>query len=170
MQCKKVLKLFPERFPQSTAPGAPAYERRDSYVAVHGGPPIAGLVPELEFGGDDGPVRVYRDDSLPAGWDAEGRVVTPVYALGGEGGLAIPTGRVFLRFADGVDFAAKAPELEAAGFRPVGAPGRATNAGWAAPSSSQPADGLNAIDRLADLPDLAHAEPQLLRPAARKGK
>ena len=169
---------FPDSFKQSTDPNAPDYRRLEGYFALHGGEPLAGRPVEVRLDGDDGPIWVYRGDAPTA--DEVGmrevderelgeREVTPVYSLGGPGGMAVPTGRVFLRLNAGKEFSECAKMLRGAGFEAAECSASAAHAGWAVAESHSIADALRSIDRLATIPDLERAEPQMLRPAVRKG-
>lgn len=133
--------------------GGTEYVLRPGLYALHGGGP-GGAAPLLELE-EDG-VRVFEGEA-PAGDPSAG----PVYALGG-GSLAVPTGRVLVRFAEGVDAAARAAELEGAGFAVAQVLSYAPHAAWVAPATRQVADALRGIAALRAVPGVEHVEPQWL--------
>ncbi len=92
----------------------------------------------------------------------------PVYRAGGTGAPATPTGRVFVRFAEGIDAHAHAGALETAGFRLEAVPGYAPHAAWVRPLSGQLADALTGLARLREVPGVQDAEPQFETEAARR--
>ncbi|HEX7241153.1 MAG TPA: hypothetical protein VF263_12845 [Longimicrobiaceae bacterium] len=133
----------------SHPPGGAEYALRPELVALHGG---------------EGGVRV-----VPRGAEeAAGAAAGPVYALPG-GTLAVPTGRVLLRFREGVDAAARAEEVRGAGFRLEGALPHAPHAAWVAPESGGIADALRGIGRLLRLAEVEGADPELLSERAFRG-
>jgi hypothetical protein len=131
---------------EPAGPGGAAYELRPDLHARHG----AGA----EGGGevaDFGTVRVYS--GAVEGGD-------PVYALSG-GSLAVPTGRVFVRFADGGSPRAAERQIADAGFRIEQVPAYAPNAAWVAPAGDIAA-ALRGVDALRAVPGVEHAEPEML--------
>lgn len=115
----------------------------------------------------DGAIAVFRGeanaDAVRAG------KVGPVYQLGSGGTVAVPTGRVFLRFRAGVEAATRRPEIEAAGYRLEEVPSYASHAAWLLPKKGDIAGALAGIDELKKLPDVEAVEPEMLRQSARRG-
>jgi len=94
--------------------------------------------------------------------------VGPVYSAGPDGPLAIPTGRVFVRFADGVRAEDRRAAFEATGFKIDKLLPYAPNAAWLRPSRGGIAAALPRATDLGKLPDVVHVEPQLLLQRALK--
>jgi hypothetical protein len=92
----------------------------------------------------------------------------PVYRPGGTGAAAIPTGRVFVRFAEGTDARARADALAAAGFTLEAVPAYARHAAWVRPASGRLADALTGFESLRALPGVENVEPQFETEAARR--
>jgi hypothetical protein len=88
--------------------------------------------------------------------------VSPVYALQPGDGLAVPTGQVFIRFAEGDRVEAHRAELEQAGYEIVEILDYAPQAAWLRPQSGQIAAGLNNLERLTAIANVERVEPQLL--------
>jgi len=94
----------------------------------------------------------------------------PVYSAGPDGPLAVPTGRVFIRLADGVRPADRRAALAAAGFEIERTVPYAPGAAWLRPASGGLAHALSALDALAAVPDMVHVEPQMLMERASRGR
>jgi hypothetical protein len=154
---------YPQKVPSSSAPEAPAFVRLPGMRAVHGerAEPGDDLVCEVDEG-----IRVYR--GAPGSGTAPATVVTPVYGLGGQGPPAVPTGRVLVRFADGIRIEDRRDQLEAAGYTLQEPLSYAPQAGWVQAASGGAAAALRGLSKLATLPDVAHVEPQMLMPASRR--
>jgi hypothetical protein len=72
-----------------------------------------------------------------------------------------PTGRVFVRFAEGTDAAAQAKTLARAGFELESVPSYAPHAAWVRPTTGT-------FEDLLLLPGVEHAERQVIAEAARR--
>jgi hypothetical protein len=107
------------------------------------------------------------EGAAPAGAAAAGKVL-PVYRAEPSGAFAIPTGRVWIRFADGVEATQQREELAKVGFSIEEAPAWAPQGAWVRASSGKIADTLAAAARLNRLPKVKQVEPQILTAIARK--
>jgi hypothetical protein len=110
------LRGFPERLRAGTQRGDSFYARVPGYYAAHDareGADAAGAVMTLKEEG----ISVYRGE--PGGGVGDATTVTPVYELQPSGPLAVPTGQIFLRFAEGVAADSQRREIESAGYRIV---------------------------------------------------
>jgi hypothetical protein len=121
---------------------------------------------------DDGLAAVSQPDGrfsvVPA--EGAGPGAGPVYRAAGAGGaIAVPTGRVFVRFGAGTRAQDRAGELEAAGFDVEDVPGFAPHAAWVRPRSGRVEDALEALDAVRGVPGVEHAEPQLVAERASRG-
>ena len=154
---------YPQKVPSSSAPEAPGFVLLPGMHAVHGGghDPEGDLVCAVDEG-----IRVYR--GAPGPGKGPATAVTPVYGLGGQGPPAVPTGRVLVRFADGLRIEDRRDQLEAAGYALQEPLAYAPQAGWVQAASGGAAAALRGLSRLAALPDVAHVEPQMLMPATRR--
>ena len=118
---------------------------------------------------DAGPITVINDDAQTAIAIYEGvpqspAESTPVYASGGDGPLAVPTGRVFVRLAPGLSPSTRRAGFKAAGFSIEQLLAYAPNAAWVRPISGGVAHSLSApaLRALRAVPGVEHVEPQLL--------
>lgn len=157
--------------PSAVSPESPQDQpvSRDSAEA-------AGAQLAFSLTGDDGvSIDVYRGP--PA---AAGRAVRPVYverrSQRVERGSQrderhsqrpiVPTGRVLVRFVEGVDAAARSAQLQVAGYRIVAVLGYAPHCVWVEAADGDPATALREIAALERLGDVVNVEPQWLAPRA----
>lgn len=84
------------------------------------------------------------------------------------GSPQVPSGKVFVRFAEGVRAQDRAKALAATGCRVESVPAYAPQAAWLAPAGDNPAQALSAIEKLEALPDMVNVEPQWLMARALK--
>jgi hypothetical protein len=91
----------------------------------------------------------------------------PVYRKAG-GGLAVPTGRALVRFADGDRADRHREEIAAAGFDLEQPLSYAPQAAWVRASSGEITDTLSGLSQLEQLPAVENVEPQLLSEAVRR--
>lgn len=85
-----------------------------------------------------------------------------VYTTQPGGSHATPTGRIFIRFADGLDVADRAAEIEAAGYKIAETLAYATNAAWLTERSGSIGRALAGIKKLESIRDVENVEPQML--------
>ena len=142
-----------------------------------------------------GPARYVRDagliavavtdaESAPAGalWvterprlavvrveDAGGRATGPVYRAASGGTLAVPTGRVFVRFGEDCSPDEQNAIAQGAGYRTESTPSWAPHSAWLVAAVGGAREALAALPGLLARRGVRHAEPELLRPAARRG-
>src|SRR5262245_9968887 len=154
---------FPRTIKASTQHGASQYKLAEGYFAVHGLPAAAGAA--LPFSPEK--IALYPIDQL-AHVDAPSSQLTPAYALGKGGALAVPTGKVFVRLAEDQKFAERAKAFRDAGYEIDQTLSYASNAGWLRPTSSSIGASLAAVGALAAIPGVENVEPQMLTKAARK--
>lgn len=86
----------------------------------------------------------------------------PVYRVGARGPLAVPTGKVFVRFAEGQSVDGHRQEIEDAGFRIIEALSYAPQAGWLEASSGEITDAISRFADLNRISGIETVEPQML--------
>ena len=94
--------------------------------------------------------------------------VLPVYRAQPSGTFAIPTGRLWVRFAEGIDATQKRELVEKVGCSLEELPPWTASGAWVRASSGKVADALAAAAVLQGLPGVEHVEPQMLLPSVRK--
>jgi len=157
---------YPATLKQSTLKPEILYHRSREHFAVRGAPETSARdVPVLTVTGDDGvTLTVYRGGpSIWRAWSGDPASIVPVYALSGTV-MVVPTGRIFVRFRDGVVASTRATDLERAGYRLAQMLPYAPNAAWVEADDQQIASALGNISRLERLGDVVNVEPQLLAP------
>ncbi|HEV8717343.1 MAG TPA: hypothetical protein VGX03_31545 [Candidatus Binatia bacterium] len=167
---KRSLSDFPKRLKRSTQTPDRVYLRATDFYAVRGTPVQAERdVPVLTVNADNGEsIRVYRGVPKQTRAVSGSPSVTPVYSLPSAESVVVPTGRVFVRFADSIKAETKADELKKAGYKIVQTLVYAPNAAWLEATNGDIAMALNNIEKLAELADVENVEPQLLAPRALK--
>lgn len=160
-----ILLEYPQELPAGMTPGAPVYTRLPAYYAVHG-PRSDTAVPAPVLIFDEGPIAVMLGS--PEQEAAAPGKVSPVYSLQPTGTFAVPTGQVFIRFAEGIAVADRKEEIRKAGYKVAQRLDYAPNAAWLRADSGSIADALNQIDALRKLPGVENVEPQMLMPGARR--
>ncbi len=127
-----------------------AYTLADDIVAAHDGD------------GNERDISIAAVDDAPAGG-----AVGPVYRKAG-GGLAVPTGRALVRFADTDRAEHHRDAIAAAGFDLEQPLSYAPQAAWVRASSGEITDTLSGLSQLERLAGVENVEPQLLSEAVRR--
>lgn len=161
------LASYPQKLRQSTQNPGIVYVRASDMYALRGaaaGLREAPLVTLAAEGGDS--IRVYRGNPAPGVRSATPTAaVLPVYSQAVGDGLAVPTGRVFVRFADAIKAESRADELKKLGYRIAQTLVYAPNAAWLEADDGAPA-ALHNIERVEKLDGVENVEPQFLSPRA----
>jgi hypothetical protein len=135
------------------------------HFAVHDRPPGT-PAPEAELLLEEGSVAVFRgtpDDRT------RGRArLGPVYRSA-SGRLSVPTGRVLLRFRDGVSAESRRQEIEAAGYQIEEVLPYAAHAAWVRRASGGISESVAGAETLRKLADVEQVEPQLLSQSVPRG-
>ena len=161
------LAKFPRKLAANSTAGAPSYELVPDLYAVHR-KQAAGPADRAEYLLNDGKIAVFKLDAKGATSAAQDGKVSAVYTLVSGGSLAVPTGLVFVRFADGTEVKAREKELNNAGYEVTETLAYAPNAAWLQARSEDIADSLNGLAALAKLPNVEGVEPQMLMESARR--
>lgn len=86
----------------------------------------------------------------------------PVYALGPEGPLAVPSGTVLVRFAEGIKATTREDELARAGYAVAREMPYAPHAVVVHAKSGRTADALANLERLENVQGVVNVEPQMI--------
>jgi hypothetical protein len=147
---------FPERLRAGTERHDTYYTRVPGYYAAHRAADAAGAVMTLKEEG----IAVYRGEPDESRGDKTS--LTPVYSLQPSGPLAVPTGQVFIRFAQGVDAASRRSDIERAGYEIVKTTLYTPHTAWLQSISGGTAQALSNIHALESLAEVENVEPQML--------
>lgn len=141
------------------------YSRKPGYYAVQYNQPgttAPGAILEL----NEGAIAVFQGEPNPAKnpilADSTQATLIPVYALQPSGTLAVPTGQVFIRFAEGVDVESQREVIKKAGYEIKQILSYAPHAAWLHSHSGNISDALTGISQLQTIPHVENVEPQML--------
>ncbi len=146
---------FPERV--GAGAGRGWYVRARGRYAVHhaeGEQDASGA--EMTFAREG--IAVHRGEP----GETRGATLTPVYRLQPDGPLSVPTGKIFLRFKEGVEAASRRAEIERAGYEIIESPPYAPSGAWVRAADGDVALSLSQIEALEKLADVKNVEPQML--------
>lgn len=147
----------PRTLRSSTERPGPRYELADDLIAIHGAGRTEGAVLTLS----GGRISVEPVDAVSAEGLADA-ALGPVYRRTPGGLLAVPTGRVVVRFAEGDRADRHTEELAEAGYDLEEVLAYAPHAGWVRPSGGGIPDALRKLDRLEKVIGVENVEPQML--------
>jgi hypothetical protein len=163
MSPAKLFPDFPERLRAGTERRDTYYTRVPDYYALHRAADAAGAVMTLKEEG----IAVYHGE--PDANRDDKTSLTPVYSLQPSGPLAVPTGEVFIRFAQGIDATSRRDEIERAGYKIVKTTSYTPHTAWLQSTSGGVAQSLSNIPALEALADVANVEPQMLTAPGLRG-
>jgi hypothetical protein len=98
---KDYFSKYPRQIRANMASSAPLYVLKSGHYAVHQRSPDL-PTPDAALLLDDGAVAVFQGEPGEATEASQAGDLSPVYGLQPGGVPAVPTGRVFVRFAEGV--------------------------------------------------------------------
>jgi hypothetical protein len=157
---------FPREIRFSAERSGVKFSRLDGWYAVldrPAGEPAPGAAALL----NEGAIAVFKGN--PEGEAGRPGRLSPVYELLPGGANAVPTGLVFIRFAEGDSAGAHEKEINRAGYEVAESLAYAPHAAWLRARSGSIADALNRLPELEKVPGVVNIEPQMLRPRALKG-
>jgi hypothetical protein len=142
---------YPELIRMSTIQPEAVYRRVAGKVALESSEKDARFA-------DSG--RSFAIRARQPGLVAEGEF--PVYALGPEGPLAVPSGTVLVRFAEGIKATTREDELARAGYAVAREMPYAPHAVIVHAKSGRTADALANLERLENVQGVVNVEPQMI--------
>ncbi len=149
---------YPQQIRSGTDRSAVLYRREPGYYAVHYNEPGAiarGAILQL----NDGAIAVYSGQ--PNNNSTQG-TIGPIYTLQPNGSLAVPTGMVFIRFAENVEVESHRQAIEQAGYEIAQSLSYAPHTAWLRAQSGKISDALKGISKLEAIPNVENVEPQML--------
>ena len=161
------LTRFPPTFSANTQQPSRRYVRQPDLIALHG--PLtdsqrADVIVEIETDA----IGIFRQDAVAVSSRSPDLVITPVYAIDPNGALAVPTGRIFVRFQPEIRLDELRRAIEDCGFVIVEHLPYAPNAGWLQAADRGIATALLSFPKLQSIPQLENAEPQMLMHKAQR--
>ncbi|WP_392531591.1 hypothetical protein [Nostoc sp. C117] len=143
---------------------AVSYNRKPGYYAVHYNQPgtvAEGAILQLNEGAMSTTGCAYAVFSGEPN-QSEKNTLSPIYTLEPDGSLAVPTGLVFIRFAEGVDVELQREAIERAGYKIEQSISYAPHAAWLRPQSGKILDAIAGISQLETIPNVENVELQML--------
>jgi hypothetical protein len=151
----------PREFSVDTAPVPTRYVLDVDHIAVSTQVADQMDLP-IEFQLEDKQISVCRANVSEEARRRLAGHISPVYRLGERGALAVPTGRIFVRFAKGMALESRKQQIEAAGYIIQHTLSYAPHAGWLTIRTGQVGEMLAGFSRLREMAGLESAEPQML--------
>ncbi|MEH2138302.1 hypothetical protein [Nostoc sp.] len=135
-----------------------SYTRKSGYYAIHykNQPQTVASGAILQL--NDGAIAVFSGEPNPS----EHNTLTPIYTVQPNGSLAVPTGLVFIRFAEGVDAKSQRELINRAGYEITQILDYAPHGAWLRARSGNIADAIAKIYQLEAIPKVENIEPQML--------
>ncbi|MEA5627217.1 hypothetical protein [Nostoc sp. UHCC 0251] len=134
-----------------------SYTRKPGYYAIHYKQPktvATGAILVL----NDGAIAVFPGEPN----QSEQGTLTPIYTIQPNGSLAVPTGLVFIRFAEGVNVESQREIINRAGYEVAQSLPYAPHTAWLRAQSGNIADAIAGIPQLEAIPKVENIEPQML--------
>ena len=158
---------YPVKIKASTQHAEKYFVIQNSLYAVHGEipPPCkAAIMVVIE----EGKIVVCKGnpDELPPSVDPG--AITPVYSLQPSGPLAVPTGRILVRFADGILAVSRRHAIQRIGYIIDQELHYVPHALWVKSTNGDIAFALNNISLLEGLSEVEYVEPQMLMESVRR--
>ncbi len=136
---------------------AVCYTRKPGYYAVHYKQPntvASGAIFQL----NDGAIAVFLGEPN----QSESDTLSPIYTIEPNNLLAVPTGLVFIRFAEGVDVESQREVINQAGYEVEQSLDYAPQAAWLRAQSGNIVDAIAGISQLEAIPNVENVELQML--------
>ncbi|MEH2215665.1 MAG: hypothetical protein V7K72_00755 [Nostoc sp.] len=135
-----------------------SYTRKSGYYAIHYNNQPQTVAPGAILQLNDGAIAVFSGEPNPS----EHNTLTPIYTVQPNGSLAVPTGLVFIRFAEGVDAESQRELINRAGYEITQSLNYAPHTAWLRARSGNIADAIAGIPLLEAIPKVENIEPQML--------
>ena len=155
---------YPEQIRVGSGGTAVSYTRKPGYYAIHYNQPktvASGAVLQLNDGAMSTTGYAYAVFPGEPNQSEQG-TLSPIYTLQPNGSLAVPTGLVFIRFAEGVDVESQREVINRVGYEVAQSLDYAPHAAWLRAQSGNIADAIAGIPQLEAIPKVENIEPQML--------
>lgn len=155
---------YPEQIRVGSDSTAVSYTRKSGYYAIHYNNQPKTIAPGAILQLNDGAMSTtgYAYAVFSGEPNPEQGKLSPVYTIEPNGSLAVPTGLVFIRFAEGVDIESQHEAINRAGYEVVESLDYAPHAAWLRAQSGNIVDAIAKIPQLEAIPKVENIEPQML--------
>ncbi|BDI17670.1 hypothetical protein ANSO36C_34720 [Nostoc cf. commune SO-36] len=143
---------------------AVSYTRKLGYYAIHYKQPgtvASGAILQLNEGAMSTTGYAYAVFSGEPNQSEQG-VLSPIYTLQSNGSLAVPTGQIFIRFAEGVEVESQREAINQAGYEVAQSLPYAPHSAWLRARSGKIVDAIAGISQLEAIANVESVEPQML--------
>jgi len=161
-----ILANFPQQIVVNSSAEQRTYKIALDLYAIHGRPKSPAK--NAAYVINEGEIAVFKGRPDQTTLVSELDKVSPVYALVPGGTPVVPTGLVFIRFAEGIAVNEHEEEIKNAGYEVAETLPYAPNAVWLRARSGSIADALTGLAKLEGIPSAESVEPQMLMEAARR--
>ncbi|WP_445633193.1 DUF4384 domain-containing protein [Nostoc sp. DSM 114161] len=148
---------YPQQIRVGSEGSVVSYTRQPGYYAIHYNQPST-VAPGAILQLNEGAIAVFSGEPN----QSEKNTLSPIYTLEPNGSLAVPTGLVFIRFAEGVDVESQHQAINRAGYEVEQSLTYAPHAAWLRPKSGNIMDAIAGISRLEAIPNVENVELQML--------
>ncbi|MEH1786569.1 hypothetical protein [Nostoc sp.] len=148
---------YPQQIRVGSGHTAVSYTRKSGYYAIHYNQPStvpAGAILQL----NNGEIAVFSGEPN----QSEKGILSPIYTLEANASLVVPTGLVFIRFAEGVDVESQREVINQAGYEVAQSFSYAPHAAWLRAKSGNIVDAIAGISQLEAIANVENIEPQML--------
>ncbi|MBX9255505.1 hypothetical protein H1Q63_16450 [Desmonostoc muscorum CCALA 125] len=148
---------YPQQIRVGSDASAVSYTRQPGYYAIHYNQPgtvAQGAILQL----NEGAIAVFSGEPN----QSQKNTLSPIYTLQSNGSFAVPSGLVFIRFAEGVDVESGREAIHQAGYEVEQSLDYAPNAAWLRPQSGNINDAIAGISQLEAIPNVENVELQML--------
>lgn len=160
---------FPERIHASSERPHLLYHQVPEHFAIHGPLPVQ-LTESVLLRFYDQSIAVCQGMPDQELMQTKSMAITPVYSLEPDGPFAVPTGRIFVRFKEGIKAESQNQALASTGYTITDIPLYAPQTAWVCHQSKDVASALTNLSGLEALSNVVNVEPQMLtKPARRSG-
>ncbi|WP_416674302.1 hypothetical protein [Egbenema bharatensis] len=150
---------YPHRVRFSTERPDVFYERSNAYALHYSQPDSAPR--EADHILEDGTIAIFPRETVLCHHSPD-TAISPVYTLAPGQVLAVPTGRLFVRFTQDTIATDHAPALQAAGYAIESSSTYAPHTAWVQARSGDIAEALSNIPQLEAIAAIENVEPQMI--------
>jgi hypothetical protein len=155
----KLTSNYPQRVRFSTEHPDVLYERSNAYALHYSQPDSAPREADLIL--EDGTIAIFPREAALAHHSPDTEI-SPVYRLEPGQVMAVPTGKVLVRFSQGTIATEHDATLQEAGYAIESSPPYAPHTAWVRAQSGDIAEALSNIPKLESIAAIENVEPQMI--------
>ncbi|MDZ8188651.1 MAG: hypothetical protein RMX96_27830 [Nostoc sp. ChiSLP02] len=148
---------YPQQIRVGNNRSAVSYTRQPGYYAIHDNQ-FGTAAPKAILQLNGGAIAVFAGEPN----QSQKNTSSPIYTLEPLGSPAVPTGLVFIRFAEGVNVESQLQAINQAGYAIEQTLPYAPHTAWLRHQSGNIANAIAGISQLEAIPNVESVEPQML--------